>query len=180
MFLILLLVLMFFALVAQHFLGAFPGMGGQILLLPVVFFYAAAALPLWGMLASALLAGFMWDCLTVVPVDGRTEIAFGTSILVYGALGAVMNGLHPLFVRGRWQPHCLLTGVLTSALVLVEFVMVTFRREPFAFIWPREVWSRILSSGIAAAMIAPELFFSLNAIARRLGHFERERQVAAE
>ena len=132
------------------------------------------------MLASALAAGFMWDCLTVVPVDGRTEVAFGTSILIYGALGAVMNGLHPLFVRGRWHLHCVLTGLLTSALVLVEFVMITFRREPFAFVWPRAVWSKIVSSGIAAALIAPLLFISLNAIARRLGHFERERQLPIE
>ena len=34
---ILLLVLMFVSLVAQHFLGAFPGMGGQILLTRSVF-----------------------------------------------------------------------------------------------------------------------------------------------
>ena len=177
---ILLLILMFLALVAQYFVGVFPGMGGHILLMPVIFFYAAAALPLWGMLSCALVAGFMWDCMTVIPVHGRTEVAFGTSILIYGGLGAVMNGMHPLFVRGRWQPHCLLTGLLTSALVLVEFVMVTFRREPFSFMWPREVWSIILSSGIAAAMISPGVFIGLNAIARRLGHFERERQVAAE
>ena len=80
MFTALLVVLMFFALVVQHFLGSFPGLGGQVLLLSVVFFYAAAALPLWGMLAMAFCAGLMWDCLTIVPVDGRVDVFFGWHI----------------------------------------------------------------------------------------------------
>ena len=176
----LIVVLMFFALVVQHFIGAFPVLGGHVLLLPVVFFYAAAALPLWEMLLMAFAAGFMWDCLTVVPVDGHADYAFGFSILLYAALGAVMNGLHPLFIKGRWQIHCLLTGVLTSLLVLIEFVLVTFRREPFALVWPQSVWLRIFGSGVAAALIAPALFFGLNWVARRLGHFERARIAEAE
>ena len=176
----LVLVLMFFALVVQHFIGAFPLLGGHVLLLPVVFFYSAAAMPLWGMLTMAFAAGFMWDCITVVPVDGRSDYGFGTSILLYAALGAVMNGLHPLFIKGRWQIHCLLAGLLTSLLVLVEFLLVTFRREPFALIWPQDVWMRILGSGVAAAVISPVLFFGLNWVARRLGYFERVRIAEAE
>ena len=180
MFTALLVVFMFFALVAQHFLGSFPGLGGQVLVMSVVFFYAAAALPLWGMLALAFIAGLMWDCLTTVPVDGKVDVFFGWHILLYGGLGAVMNGLHPLFIRGRWQIHCLLTGVLTSLMVLIEFVVITFRREPFALVWPPEVWRRIAGSGLAAALIAPLVFFGLNWIGRRLGHFERERLAEGE
>jgi hypothetical protein len=175
MFGLLLIILMFLALVLQNFLGVFPGLEGKVMILPVVFFYAAAALPLWGMLAMAFFAGLMWDCLTVVPVDGKVELAFGWSILLYGGLGAVMNGLHPLFIRGYWQIHCLLTGVLTSVMALVEFVLITFRREPFELVWRDTVWRHILGSGVAAALIAPGLFFGLNWIGRRLGHFERAR-----
>jgi hypothetical protein len=175
MFSLILIFLMFVALIVQNFLGVFPGLGGQILLLPVVFFYAAAALPLWGMLAMAYIAGFMWDCLTAVPVDGKVEFFFGWTILLFGALGAVMNGLRPLFIRGRWQIHCLVAGILTSLLVLIEFAFLTFRREPFQLIWPITVWRQILGSGIAAALISPVLFFSLNWIGRRMGVFERAR-----
>lgn len=175
MFSLILIVLMFLALIIQHFVGVFPGLGGQVLLLPLVFFYAAAALPLWGMLGMAFIAGLMWDCLTAMPVDGKIEVLFGWSILLYGGLGAVMNGLRPLFIRGRWQIHCVLTGVLTSLLVLIEFALLTFRREPFALEWPVDVWRHILGSGLAAALISPVLFFCLNWIARRLGVFERAR-----
>jgi hypothetical protein len=177
-FFLLMLVLMFVALVGQFFVGVFPGMGGEILLLPVVFFYAAAALPLPGMLACAFCAGLMWECLTNVPlgdlpVEHADGVIFGWSIIIYAALGAVMNGLHPLFLRGRWQIHCLLVGVLTSLLVLLEYVVITFRRVPFALIWPSQVWQQILSSGLAAVLIAPGMFIGLNWIGRRLGHFEK-------
>ena len=175
MFFIFLLALMFIALIAQHFVGAFPGMGGQILLLPLIFFYTAAALPLWGMLVAAFFAGLMWECLVNVPMDGKSETIFGWSILVYGALGAVMNGLHPLFMRGRWPFHCIVAGLLTSLLVLIEYLVLTFRREPFAFIWPPQVWRQVLSSGLVAAMIAPSVFLILNWVGRRLGHFEKPR-----
>ncbi len=176
MFTIFLAVVMFFALILQ-LLGVVPNFGGQVLLMPVVFLYAAAALPLWGMLLLAFLAGFMWDCLIAVPVDGRMEFFFGWNILVFGALGAVMNGLHPLFIRGRWQVHCLLTGVLISLLVLLEFALITFRREPFALLWSADVWKRILGSGLSAFIVSPVLFFSLNWIGRRLGHFDRARAI---
>lgn len=177
MFFFLLLVLTFLALVAQHFVGACPGIGGHVLLMHLVFFYAAAALPIEGMLAMAFATGLMWDCVTAVPVDGRVEAAFGTSILIYGALGGVMNGLRPLYLRGRWQLHCVVAGLLTSVLVLVEFVIITFRRVPFEFTWPREVWHRIIGSGIASLLIAPLLFFSLSWLGRRLGVFQKRRLV---
>lgn len=175
MFFLVLLILMFLGLVGQAFTGPFPGMGGQILLLPVIFFYAAAALPLWAMLVCAFTAGLMWECSVNIPIEGQADMIFGWSILVYGALGAVMNGLHPLFLRGRWQFHCILTGVLTSLLVLIEYAVITFRREPFAFIWPQGVWRQVLSSGLVAVIISPFLFIVLNWVGRRLGHFEKPR-----
>jgi hypothetical protein len=175
MFFLLLMALMYVALVLQHYVGAFPGMGGQILLLPLIFFYAAAALPLWAMLTAAFFCGLMWDCLMNLVIDGRTETIFGWSILLYGALGAVMNGLHPLFMRGRWVFLCIVSGILTSLMVLIEYVVLTFRREPFALIWPADVWHRVLSSGLVVALASPIVFIALNWVGRRLGHFEKPR-----
>ena len=175
MFFLLLIALMFIGLVLQAFVGPFPGMGGQILILPIIFFYAAAALPLWAMLASAFIAGLMWDCRVTIPIDGESNMIFGWSILVYAALGAIINGLRPLFIRGRWQFHCIIAGILTSLLVLIEYVVITFRREPFEFIWPRSVWDRVLSSGLVTVLVSPFVFIILNWIGRRLGHFDERR-----
>jgi hypothetical protein len=161
---------MFLAVVAQHFTGQVPGLGGHVYLLPVVFFFAAAALPLPSVFIFAVLAGLMWDSITVHPDEnGKLEAAFGWSVALYGALGAVMNGLRAQYLRGRWELHCLLTGLLTGTIVLIEFLVITFRREPFAFDWPREVWQRIGGSGLAAALIAIPAFSIFTWLGRRLG-----------
>ena len=165
-----LLITMFLALVGQHYTGEMFGLGGHVLLLPVVFFFIAAALPLPSMFFFAVVAGLMWDSLTAHPNDaGKYETVFGVSVALFGALGAVMNGLRSLYLRGRWELHCVLVGILTSVMVLLEFLTITFRRDPFAFIWPREVWHRIGGSGLAAALLAIPAFAVLTWLGRRLG-----------
>jgi small basic protein len=161
---------MFLAIVAEHYTGQMPGLGGHIYLLPVIFFFAAAALPLPSVFVFAVIAGLMWDSNTVHPDEnGKYEAAFGWSVALYGALGAVMNGLRAQYLRGRWEMHCLLTGVLTATIVLIQYLVITFRREPFAFEWSREVWQRIGGTGLAAALLAIPAFSVFTWLGRRLG-----------
>jgi hypothetical protein len=169
------IIAMFTGLIVQHFTGVVPGFGSQILLLPVIFLCGAAALPAWSMLCLAFVAGLMWDCLNFIPVEGRADFPFGGTILLYAGIGALMNGLRPLFLRGLWPIHAVVTGVLTSILVLVEFTLITFRREPFALIWPREIWQRVGGSGLVAAVLAVPLFLMLNWLGRRTGLFQPQR-----
>jgi hypothetical protein len=166
------IVSMFLALVLQHFVGALPGLGSQVLLLPLVFLCGASALSLGSMLTLAFVAGLMWDCLGFLPVNGRAELPFGATILIYAGLGALMNGLRPLYLRGHWQLHVLMTGILVSLLVLIEYLVITFRREPFALIWPQEIWIRIGGSGLVAGLLAIPSFLLLNLLARRAGLFD--------
>ena len=167
------IVSMLLAFVLQHFAGAVPGFGSQILLLPLVFFCGASALQFSSMLVLAFVAGLMWDCLGFLPVNGRAELPFGATILLYAGLGALMNGLRPLYLRGYWQLHVVMAGLLVSLLVLIEYLVITFRREPFALIWPREVWIRIGGSGLVAGLLAIPAFIILNWVARRAGLFDR-------
>jgi hypothetical protein len=169
---------MFVGLILQHFVGAVPGFGSQILLLPVIFLCGAAALPVSHMLCFAFVAGLMWDCMNFIPVDGRTDFPFGGTILLYAGIGALMNGMRPLFLRGWWPVHVIVTGLLTSLLVLIEYVILTFRREPFSFIWPREVWIRIGGSGLVAIFLAAPLFLILNWLGRRAGLFNPRHSAA--
>jgi len=76
------------------------------MLLPMVMFYGALALPLPGMLALAFVGGLMNDALNTQYSDGVVEIAAGWSIILYAALGTIMSGFRPLFQRGRWEIHC--------------------------------------------------------------------------
>lgn len=161
---------MFVALILQHFLGPVPMMHARVMLMPVIFFYGALALPVWGMLALSLLGGLMWDALNTQFVEGVPEIAAGWSIVLYALLGGIMNGFRPLFQRGRWEVHCLMTGVCTSLLVLGEYFMLTIRRQPVQFIFPKEVWWRIGGAGLIAVLLSPVLFFVLNYLAALCGY----------
>jgi hypothetical protein len=169
-FFFLLLISMFVALVAQHFIGPLPVIGARVLLMPIIMFYGALALPTPGMLMLAFCGGLMWDALHVQMIEGNVEIALGWSIVLYATLGALMGGFRPLFQRGRWEIHCLLSGVCTSMIVLSEYLMLTFRREPVVFVFNREIWWRIGGAGLIAAFLSPLFFFALNYLAFLVGY----------
>jgi hypothetical protein len=177
-FFVILVCTMFTSLVVQHFIPPLPGPwfeGARVLLMPLVMFYGALAMPYGAMLALTFLAGFMWDALNTqiltLSVDmvsqPAVEISLGWSIILYAVLGSIMNGLRPLFRRGRWEVHCLLSGIFTSLIVLTEFLMITFRRGSPVF--PDAIWERVLGAGVMASMLAPLIFFSLNSVAALTG-----------
>ena len=180
-FFFLLLISMFGALVGQHFIGPLPIIGARVLLMPIIMFYGALALPVPGMLALAFCGGLMWDALHsnialvwdaqhLNVIDANVEIALGWSIVLYAVLGTLMGGFRPLFQRGRWEIHCLLSGVCTSLIVLSEYLMITFRREPVVFIFNKDIWWRIGGAGLVAALLSPFFFFALNYLAFLVGY----------
>ena len=185
-FFLILVAALFVSLVLQQFIGPLPWLHGtRVLLMPIVLFYGALAVPFWAMLILAFIAGFMWDALTVQiaftrdiatghAVASNVEISLGWSILLYAALGSLMIGFRPLFQRGRWEVHCLLSGVLTSAIVLAEYLMITLRRGEFVF--STEVWWRIGGAGLVAIILSPFCFFILSSIAEAVGYDTQPRQ----
>lgn len=176
-FFLVLVVALFSSLIAQHFIPPLPWLHfARVLLMPIVLFYGALAMPFAGMLALAFLAGFMWDALTAQIVDANVEIAMGWSILLYAALGSIMSGFRPLFQRGRWEVHCLLSGLLTSVIVLAEYLMISFRRGGLTF--GPEIWWRIGGAGVIALFLAPFVFFGLNTIAWLIGYPLRNEEEA--
>ncbi len=169
-FFLILLASMFASLVAQHFIPPLPHIGARVLLMPIVMFYGALAMPLPGMLILVFVGGLMWDALHVQIVDGNLEVAMGWSILLYAALGAIMGGFRPLFRRGRWEIHCLLSGLCVAFIVLAEYLMITFRREPVSFVFNQEIGWRIGGAGIVALLLSPVCFFALDYLAHLVGY----------
>jgi len=181
-FFLILLLAAFGAIIMQYFIPALPFLSGaRVILLPLVFFFGALALPFSGMLALAFACGLMWDALTVQVLDigmGPTsatvvEIAMGWSIVLYAVLGAIMSGFRPLFQRGRWEIHCLMSGFCTSFMVLAEYLMISVRRAalynvPFEF--NRDIWWRIGGPGLVALILAPAVFFFLKSMAALVGY----------
>ncbi|MEI8234269.1 MAG: hypothetical protein WCH57_06245 [Verrucomicrobiota bacterium] len=170
------------ALMLQFYLPPLAFLSGaRIILLPLVFFFGALALPFPGMLALAFVCGLMWDALTAQvleigmgPTSARVvEIGIGWSILLYAVLGCLMSGFRPLFQRGRWEIHCLLSGLCTSVIVLAEFLMISVRRAAFynvPFEINPDIWWRIGGPGLVALVLAPGVFFFLKAMAALVGY----------
>ncbi|MCX6967499.1 MAG: hypothetical protein NTZ46_06910 [Verrucomicrobia bacterium] len=191
-FFLVLLLAAFGALVLQFFIPPLPILSGaRVLLMPLVFFFGALALPFGGMLVLAFACGFMWDALTVQVLEigmGPTsatvvEIGLGWSIVLYAVLGSVMSGLRPLFKRGRWEIHCLMSGLCTSAIVLSEFLMLSVRRAalynvPFEF--NRDIWWRIGGPGLVALILAPIAFFFLKSLAALVSYNLNMRPIEEE
>jgi hypothetical protein len=164
-FFFLLLVLVLVAQIAEFFIPALPWLyNAHIYIVPVIVFYGAMALPFPLMLALALYAGLLLDVLTVQVIGGKVEISMGSSILLYGVLAGFMHGLKPLFVRGRWEVHCILSGICTSLIVLAQYLMISFRRGSLVF--TPDVWWQIAAPGIIAMAIAPILFWFLQWMGR--------------
>jgi hypothetical protein len=136
----------------------------HVYIVPVIVFYGAMALPFPLMLSLAFIAGFLWDAMTVQILDTHVEISFGWSILLYAVLAAIMHGLKPLFNRGRWEVHCVLSGVCTSLILLSQYLMISFRRGSIFF--DREVWWQIGGPGLLAMLMAPLVFWSLHWVGR--------------
>ena len=158
---LILLVLVFVAQIVEIFLPPLDWMfGAHIYIVPVIVFYGAITLPFPLMLALAFFAGFLMDALTVQVLATRVEISFGWSILLYAVLAAIMHGLKPLFNRGRWEVHCVLSGVCTSLILLSQYLMISFRRGSLVF--NREVWWQIGGPGLLAMLMAPLVFWSLH------------------
>ena len=166
-FFLILLVLIFIAQLAEFFIPTLPWLfNAHIYLVPLIVFYGAVVLPFPLMLALAVYAGFLLDILTVQVIGPRVEISLGWSILLYAVLAGIMHGLRPLFIRGRWEVHCVVAGLCTSAIILAQYLMITFRRAPVRFDLTREAWWQVGAPGLIAILLAPIVFWVLHFIAR--------------
>ena len=164
-FFFILLLLVVVAQIAEFFIPPLDWMyHAHIYIAPVIVFYGAMALPFPLMLAMALVAGILLDALTVQVIGAKVEISIGWSILLYAVLAGIMHGLRPLFIRGRWEVHCVLSGICTSAIILAQYLMITFRRG--SIIFSREVWWQIGGPGLIAMVMAPIIFWFLQWMAR--------------
>ena len=178
-FFFLLVILVFLAQIAEIFIPPLDWMfNAHIYIVPVIVFYGAMALPFPLMLALAFVAGFFWDAMMVQVLDGHVEISFGWSILLYAVLAAIMHGLKPLFNRGRWEVHCVLSGICTSVILLTQYLMISFRRGSILF--DREVWWQIGGPGLLAMLMAPLVFWSLDWLSRLTNNPYQPREESLE
>jgi hypothetical protein len=167
-----LLVLIFGSFVFQLFLPPVLLLHGAVILfVPALYFYGCLSLPFPLMLAVTFFTGFLSDLFAVPQARSNPDYPTGVSILFYLVPGLIMQGLRPLFLRHRWETHCLLaeTGaVLTSFILLAQYAMLSFERSEL-FFSDVIVW-RIVGPGLISLLIAPCVFFILTPLSHVLGY----------
>ena len=147
----------FVALLIQQALPSIGSLGGaRWVLVPTIFCLAAMSLPFPAMLAAALVTGFFCDLAYLHVVGGRVEIALGCSIIYFVILGCLSNGFRPSLQNGRWWPLIPMAAVGTSGFLLMQFAMISLRRESLE-LEPAVAW-RVLAPGALAAGLAPLLY----------------------
>lgn len=161
----------FFSLVAQDFIPPLTLFGGaRVLLVPVFFCLGGLSLPFLLMVALAVWTGLLCDMAYLQVVQGKIEIAIGWSIFYYVVVGAILQGLRPLFLRGHWELHAFASGLCVCAYLLAQFVMISFRRFEDGFFLNQLVFWRILVPGSIAFLISPAVYFSLRPLMDRPVH----------
>ncbi|MFV0416141.1 MAG: hypothetical protein ACK5NG_07205 [Chthoniobacterales bacterium] len=172
---LLLILLIAGALILQEFFQPMAAYGGaQILFVPMLIVYACLRLPFPWMLLIAFLGGWSSDLMSVHLIDGKAELAVGTSIFFFLIIGCICQGLRVLFLRGYWWLFSLMSGLSTSLLLALQFFLISFRRfESGGLDWNYAVTLRILIPGLIALLIAP-LFQSCGFFLERLIFREKE------
>lgn len=167
-----LLVLIFGSFVFQLFLPPVLLLHGAVILfVPTIYFYGCLSLPFPLMLALTFFTGFLNDLFAIPQARSNPDFPTGISILFYLVPGLVMHGLRPLFLRHRWETHCLLAeigAVLAPFILLAQYAMLSFERSEFLFndviLW------RIVGPGLISVLIAPCVFFILTPLSHVLGY----------
>lgn len=173
-----LFILVLFALIAQQFIPALTGLyNSRLLLVALVFLCASVTVGPPVMLALAFICGFVLDAQSALgPPGGDPEVykfhaeslRFGYSIILFGAIGYLMQGIQPLFREGKWQFSTFLVGVSIFIYLLSEYLIINFVRGDFQF--PRATLFQIGFTSVLTMLFSPVVFWILFQIAERFGH----------
>jgi hypothetical protein len=150
--------------------------GARILLVPLLFCYAAIVLPFPAMLVAALYTGFLSDLLYLHVVAGKVEIPVGASMVFFVILGCFASGFEPAMKSRNLWPFALLSGVGTSLFLLLQFLAITWHRG--GLFWHDTVTWRILAPGLMAALLAPLFHWTLSQMDRLIPDGSRKLRAA--
>lgn len=178
--------LLLLTFVVQEFIPGIPMAQYATLFLPPVFFFATSvAVPFPVMLILAFVTGFIWDARYVPGIfepaaksahslfSGAGSLpeldvvaggfGFGLSIVLFGLLGVFLQGVRPLFKRGRLELPVLMVGFTTFAWLLSEYMVMTFLRGSLYF--PTMVWTKMVTDTLLAMLASPLIFLLLYSLA---------------
>ncbi|MEO6053872.1 MAG: hypothetical protein ABIP97_07675 [Chthoniobacterales bacterium] len=153
-----LLLCIFLSLVLQEFIPPLKVLGSaRVDLVPVFFCFGALLLPFSFAVILALFTGLLVDLANLQILSGHVEIALGWSIFLYVLFACILQGLRPVFLRGRWEIHAFASGICAIIFLLGQFIMITARRGGVEI--PPLAITKILVPGSIAFLLAPVVYF---------------------
>lgn len=167
---ILVLVLSF---IGQEFVPAIAwAYYARLMLVQTTFFCAAVTLPYPVMLLLAAATGFAWDARYHVPVypggSEHAELDFGFTIFLFGLMGSFIQGVRPLFRRGRWELPVFLIGICTFLCLVIQYLVISFHRG--GLFLAMEMWFQMLMTSLFAMLAAPFILLLLSRLAKWTGY----------
>jgi len=172
------ILLTFAACMFQQFLPAIGGLyGARVLIFPLVFLCASVTVEIPTMLGLAFLCGFLWDAQhSLGPHGGDLEtypnpvesLHFGYSIVLYAMMGFLMQGIQPLFRKGKWHLSAILSGIAILLYLISEYLLINFVRGDFTF--PASALYRIYLTSALTMLFSPIIFWILTHIAHYSNH----------
>ncbi len=179
------IILLLFTFMVQEFIPGLEIAQFATLFLPAVFFFSASvAAPFSMMLLLAFITGFVWDARHLPGVmeslsgaedvfgtgadvelgAGSHPLPFGLSIVLFAMLGILLQGIRPLFKRGRLELPVLMVGLAVFVWLMSQYLIITFLRGSLQF--PVGVWSKMITDSLLAMLAAPLIFLLLYSLAR--------------
>lgn len=166
------------AFLVQQFLPAFTGLShSRVLIVHLVFLCASVSVATPTMLLLAFIGGILWDAhCSLAPIYADPEVysnpveplRFGYSILLFAAMGFLMQGLNPLFRQGKWQFSALLTGVAIFLYLSAEFILISFVRGEFVV--TRDIARLLFYTSLLTMLFSPIIFWLLYQMAKLFNH----------
>ena len=164
--------------VVQQFLPAFTALhDSRILLVQLVFLCSAVTVGQPTMLALAFIGGFLWDAQCALgPHGGEAEVysqqveslRFGYSILLFAAMGFLMQGIQPLFKQGKWHFSAFLSGIAIFLYLFAEYAIINFIRGDF--ILSKSTVLQMAFTALLTMLFSPLVFWLLFRIAGACDH----------
>lgn len=172
------ILLLLAAFVIQQFIPAFTGLShSRILLVQLVFLCCAVTVGQPTMLLLAFISGFLWDAQCALgPHGGSPDVythhvesmRFGYSILLFGGMGLLMQGIQPLFKQGKWQFSAVLSGIAVFLYLVAEYTMINFVRGEFVL--TRATVVQMAYTALLTMLFSPIVFWLLFHIAALCDH----------
>jgi cell shape-determining protein MreD len=173
-----LFLLILLSLAAQQFIPALTGLyNARLLLVTLVFLCASVTVGPPVMLALAFVCGFLWDAQCALGPPGGDaavyndpveSLRFGYSIVLYGVIGYLMQGIQPLFREGKWQFSAVLVGISIFVYLVAVSLIINFIRGGFVF--TEATLYQIAATSTLTMLFSPLVFWVLFFIAGKCGH----------